>query len=122
MLFWRQRNFRTAEMVSECYPRNTLPTMSISLEPYDFQSDAPQPNSHSFYDFAKDILLPAIPAIGMVLSWKSPLRFAVFGAATLAYSAVQLYPRVVRWRRLRNERKRDTDAAAEGLQTLRQLN
>lgn len=95
--------------------------MSIGLEQFDPQPGVQAPKEHSFYDFVKDILLPAAPTIGMLLSLKAPLRFALFFFLTLVFVGLGVYPRIAGWWRSRKELAKDADVAAKGLTALRQL-
>jgi hypothetical protein len=62
---------------------------------------------HSPYDYLKDILLPAIPAVGMLLSLRAMTRFLVFAGLTLLFVVIAAYPRIRDRRRRKEEQSQD---------------
>ncbi len=88
--------------------------------PSAFTEDDGQ-HGHTFYDFLKDIVLPASPVVGMFLSWNSPWRLWAFLVAALFFGTIGAYPRLKIALGRRVERLRDNHVAEKEFPKFRQL-
>lgn len=78
-------------------------------------------HGHSAYDLLKDFGLPAIPAIGMLLSIDSTARFAAFAGVALLFGAVGVWPRLVRGFRRWRAHSRDERFAQQEFPRFKQF-